>query len=270
MCFYLLYLFQNRTTNDTPNIRQKRLLALDFDHTVVDDNTDIVARDLVSAETIPSTVKDLYKASGWIPYMQEIFHILYANGFRKDDLLAAVEAIPEVAGFTDLIRTLHTEHNFDVIIVSDSNTEFIGAWNQRHRIDPYIRSVFTNPARFDEEERLLINPFHHQTACALSSENLCKGAVLESFVRAARDDDESPTEYETIFYVGDGRNDICPVLRLAKHDFGCARKNFRMEKDIHEVVDDANGEAGDSHRLDATMVYWTDGVDLLNMILKRI
>lgn len=238
---------------------------LDFDHTVVDDNTDIVARNLVSADKIPESVTNLYKRSGWIPYMQEIFHILHANNFRGTDIRNAIESIPPVNGFIDLIRQLHVEHNFDVIIISDSNLEFIRMWNRHHDFDKYVRKIFTNPAQFDDDERLLVQPYHHQINCKLSSENLCKGDVMESFVSEAA---TLATEYETIFYCGDGQNDLCPILRLGKQDFGCVRRGFRLEGEIQRLTEIGDGDG--SSRLDANILYWTDGVDLLESILKRL
>lgn len=253
---------------------RKRLAVLDFDHTVVSDNTDIVARDLIAAAKIPARVTELYKSSGWIPYMQEVFHLLYANGVRASDIRASIDAIPEVRGFTDLIRQLHDQHHFEFVIISDSNSEFIGGWNRRHGIDQYVRQVFTNPAGFDGDGRLLVQPYHHQTGCPLSSENLCKGAVMEAFVEAA-----GIGAYDTVFYVGDGLNDLCPMLRLGRADFGCVRRGYRLEKEIRPwMMDDAGAKVaegaaanGDGQRqLDAEIIFWDDGHDLLQAILKRV
>lgn len=259
------YIFrsQNRIFSNISGIIRKRLAVLDFDHTVVEDNTDIVARNLVTADKIPETVTNLYKRSGWIPYMQEIFHILYANNFRLEDIKNAIEAIPPVNGFVDLIRQLHDEHNFDVIIISDSNLKFIQMWNRRNHFDKYVREIFTNPAHFDVDGRLLVQPYHHQINCKLSSENLCKGDVMESYVSKT-----VTTEYESIFYFGDGQNDLCPVLRLGRQDFGCVRRGFQLEKAIQRLTENGDGEH--ANRLDANILYWTDGVDLLESILKRL
>lgn len=236
---------------------------------MVEKNTDIVVRDLVTADKIPTSVTSLYKKSGWIPYMQEIFHILHSNGFRQNQIQETIEAIPEVQGLVHLIRQLHDEHNFDVIILSDSNSEFIRIWCQRHGVEPYIHKVFTNPARFDDEDgKLLLQPHHHQTSCSLSSQNLCKGAILETFVAEAG---QTVAEYETIFYVGDGQNDLCPILRLGKNDFGCIRRGYSLEKQIVKLQNtDGSDEKQPPAVTDGTLLYWDDGTDLLSSILKII
>lgn len=255
----------------TTSLTRKRLAVLDFDHTVVDDNSDIVARNLIPADQIPARVTNLYKSSGWIPYMQEVFHLLHEQQHSAADIRATIEAIPEVAGFTELIRRLHDDFQFDFVIISDSNSEFISGWNRCHGLDNYIRKVFTNPARFDGNGLLLVQPYHHQTNCALSSENLCKGAVMEAFVEQAQ------IAYDTVFYIGDGHNDLCPILRLGKVDFGCVRRGYRLEKEIQALVESrvkrtnsANGGNDDGQILDADIIYWDDGHDLLEAILKRI
>lgn len=243
------------------------MAVFDFDHTVVDQNTDIVVRDLVSADKIPSTVTSLYKRSGWISYMQEIFHILHSHGFRQIDIQHTIEAIPEVRGLTHLIRQLHDEHNFDVVILSDSNSEFIRIWCERHGVKQWVHEVFTNPAHFDiADGRLLLQPHHHQTSCSLSSQNLCKGAILEGFVDGAS---KRVTEYEVIFYVGDGENDLCPILRLGKNDYGCVRRGYSLERQLEKLQSvDSTDEM--QKEMDATLLYWDNGTDLLNLIVKNI
>lgn len=238
---------------------------LDFDHTVVDGNTDIVARDLIAADKIPTRVKELYNSSGWIPYMQEIFHLLHDNDLRASHILKAIEAIPAVCGFTELIKQLHDQHNFEFVIISDSNSEFIDCWLRRHNMTGYIQRVFTNAAHFADDGRLMVQPHHHQTECNFSSENLCKGAVMEAYVQ-----ERGVDSYDKFFYVGDGHNDLCPILRLGKWDVGCARRGYRLEKELRSLSAGNGNDAQTERKLDPRIVYWDDGRDLLQEILNHI
>lgn len=233
------------------------MAAFDFDHTVVDDNTDIVVRDLMTSN-ITDDVKKLYKKSGWIPYMQEIFHILHADGITKSQIKEAIEEIPEVAGLKTLFKELNDTGIVDIIIISDSNSVFIKYWCDHNDVSKYIKHTYTNQAHFNDQDILKIQPYHHQLDCQLSSVNLCKGAVLEEFVRHQQQ--ERNIVYDKIFYVGDGHNDICPVLRLSNADFGFARKDYRMEKEINKQ----------GIPIDATVEIWTDGRDLKNRLFQHI
>lgn len=164
-------------------------------------NTDIVVRDLVDKEKISDDVKKLYSHSGWIPYMQEIFHILHANNITKSQIKVAVENIPEVNGLTELIGKLHQTENVDVVIISDSNSVFINYWCDFNGMTQYIKKVYTNQAQFKENDVLKIQPYHHQTTCDLSSINLCKGDILEEF--AKNEFEQNNVIYSKIFYIGE-------------------------------------------------------------------
>lgn len=260
--------------------KYRNLVAFDFDHTVVDGNTDIVVRDLIAKDKIPEEVKFLYTSSGWIPYMHAIFRLLHENGIRRTDMLTAIEKIPEVTGMKKLIRRLHGTRDTDVLIVSDSNSKFIDHWCRHNDVVDCVKKVFTNPAEFDANEVLNIQPFHHQTTCSLSSVNLCKGAILEDYLQ--QQEETNGVTYKKIFYVGDGHNDFCPVLRLARGDVGCARKGHRLERELQEfvnektvTVDEIDSPKNKSvntvgFTLDADAFVWKDGNELAEFIFKMI
>lgn len=239
------------------NGTHRKLVAFDFDHTVVDDNTDIVVRDMVKSK-ITDEVTKLYKKSGWIPYMQEIFYLLHNDGFTKSQIKDAIEGIPEVAGLKTLFKELNETGRVDIIIISDSNSVFIKFWCDHNDVSKYIKHIYTNQAQFNEEGVLNIQPFHHQLDCELSSENLCKGKVLEDYVRNQQEGNQ--VIYDQIVYVGDGHNDICPVLRLGAQDVGYARKGYRMQKELDKK----------NTTVDAKVEIWTDGRDLKQLIFQHI
>lgn len=226
----------------------RTLIALDFDHTVVDDNTDIVARNLLNSDKIPEAVKKLYKGSDWIFYMQEVFNLLHANGFSQEDILNAIRGIPETPGFCDFIRRMAQPPDVDVVIISDSNTVFINTWLEKHQLTESIREIFTNPAEFPAPgQPLKIGPYHQQTECSLSSVNLCKGKVLTEFLAA------NP-EYKHCIYAGDGRNDVCPSLRLSDRDLACPRLGYPCAKALQ-------GDYAD--KMKAPLFLWETGYELL-------
>lgn len=236
----------------------KYLAAFDFDHTIVSDNSDIVARDLIpSSYTIPDHVKDLYNSdNGWTEYMGEIFKILNGNKIPKNDIVTAITSIPEVTGMVELIQTL-VKMNFEVIIISDSNTEFIRCWCEANGITKSISNVYSNPASFDENDLLTIRPFHKQTSCQLSQMNLCKGQVLEEHI--ARRSTSDGSSFDKVFYIGDGNNDYCPITKLRNEDFGCARVGFKLPNLLEG-----------SSIVKAQTILWENGIDLLDKIKGKV
>lgn len=233
------------------------MAAFDFDHTIISLNSDIVARDLIpKSYTIPDRVKKLYDAeNGWTQYMGEIFKILHQTNISKKDIVTAITAIPEVTGMVELIRNLSTM-NFDIIIISDSNTEFIRSWNDANGISHLISNVYSNPASFDKNGLLTILPFHKQTTCRMSQMNLCKGQVLEEHIARNATDG---IKFDKVFYMGDGRNDFCPITKLRVEDFGCARVGFKLPNLLEE-----------SSIVKAETLLWENGIDLLDRIKEKV
>lgn len=234
------------------------MAAFDFDHTIVNDNSDIVARDLIPKTfTIPDDVKSLYSSdNGWTQYMAEIFKILHEFNIPKNEITAAITAIPEVPGIVELLRNL-VDMNFEIIIISDSNVEFIRCWCEAKGITNLIEKIYSNPASFNEQGLLTIQPFHKQTTCSMSQMNLCKGQVLDEHI--ARKKVTDGISFEKVFYMGDGANDYCPITRLRTEDFGCARVGFKLTKLLAE-----------STIVKAETVLWENGNDLLKQIKERI
>uniref|UniRef100_W8BJD3 Putative phosphatase phospho2 n=1 Tax=Ceratitis capitata TaxID=7213 RepID=W8BJD3_CERCA len=237
----------------------RRLVAFDFDCTVVDDNTDTVVRDLLPADHLPS--ETIIHNEGWQEYMAEVFRRVHQQCCSPQTIRDKIRCIPEVPGFVRLLKRLHqaTENKYDLIIISDSNTIFIQEWLDAHGLANCFESIFTNPAHFDDDGLLHVRPYHHQTECKLSAANLCKGKILEHFVakRNLRDN----THYERIIYVGDGHNDLCPVLKLRQGDIACPRQNFALEKKITSQREKMD--------LRADVIKWKSGFELLRQLAER-
>ena len=69
-------------------------------------------------------------------------------------------------GFTSNMSNLLEESVKDlgatIIIISDSNSVFINHILEVQKMDHLVDKVFTNPAHWTEDGKLLIQPYHHQ------------------------------------------------------------------------------------------------------------
>ena len=144
-----------------------------------------------------------------------------------------------------------------IIIISDSNSEFIHHILKEYKLSEKVDKVFTNPARWTEEGKLEIGPYHHQETCKLSTENLCKGQILEDYIG------ESKKEFSFVCYVGDGRNDFCPSLRLSENDLTCVRKGFSLEKYIPQMEQKG-------FKVKAEMLLWNDADQILARLKEKL
>ncbi|KYM77891.1 PREDICTED: pyridoxal phosphate phosphatase PHOSPHO2 [Atta cephalotes] len=224
------------------------LVAFDFDHTICDGNTDLVVQNLLPIE-IPKDLHNLRKSSGWIVYMSKIFELLHENSVRSHQIANVIIGIPEVAGMQKLLTSLHG-NGHEIIIISDSNSVFIDSWLRSRQLNQVVSHVFTNPARYDKD-KLRVDPYHIQDTCKMSAANLCKGQILMDYIQ---DKHKQGKSYEKIVYVGDGRNDLCPILRLSETDLACPRKGYSLIDRLNEL--------STSMSTKAKIVPWEDGTDL--------
>ncbi|XP_020708659.1 pyridoxal phosphate phosphatase PHOSPHO2-like [Athalia rosae] len=229
------------------------LIAFDFDHTIVDDNTDIVVRKLMPEEKLPESVKGLYRSDGWTAYMAKIFDLLHAYSINEADINRAIDNIPAVSGMESLLRRLHS-FNCDIIIISDSNSEFITHWLKHKKLDHLISRVFTNPAHYNDDGLLKIEMYHFQDWCKLSTHNLCKGHILEQYIK---DSLNNGISFDRVAYVGDGKNDYCPILRLSEKDFAFPRIGYSLIKLLNDT------EANKQHQVKAKTIPWSNGIEIL-------
>lgn len=229
------------------------LAAFDFDHTICDDNSDIVARKLISNDKIPDTVKRMYQADNWNAYMGQIFELLSKNYIDVETIKNAIHRIPSVSGIDSLLSELHSR-NCEIIIISDSNSLFIEWWLKNKNLSHMVKEIFTNPATINGE-LLKIEMYHLQDNCKLSSKNLCKGQILEDYITKRS---LEGINFDRIVYVGDGKNDLCPILRLSEKDLACPRIGYTLVNILNKKAAE-----NESQEVKAKVVPWETGNDIL-------
>lgn len=236
------------------------LIALDFDHTVVDDNTDTVIRNLLKDEKALSELKQVCETECWTIYMRRIFQHLHKENVTSKEIKNVIGSIKPVAGFPLLLEKLHSR-GAEIIIISDSNSFFINHWLEHQKLDHTIKQVFTNPASFDETGLLRIEMYQVQDWCKLSEINMCKGDILESYIKRRS---EEGIEFSKVAYVGDGRNDLCPVLRLSAGDLAFPRVNYSLAKILTENKSNVDQVPK------AKILLWNDATEIWDELIKRI
>nr|XP_003706641.1 PREDICTED: probable phosphatase phospho2 [Megachile rotundata] len=247
------------------------LVAFDFDHTIANDNTDVVARKLLPKEKLPDSVKDLHRSSGWIPYMGKIFELLHNNSIDVKQIKNAVVNIPPVPGVDELLRELHTR-GCEIIIISDSNTLFINEWLKSKNLNHVITETFTNPAKISDDGMIRVDMYHVQNSCKLSTVNLCKGQILEGYIKKRNSEG---TYFDRVVYVGDGKNDLCPILRLCERDLAFPRKDYMLIKILNDtaILNDTilnNTTNCEIPKLQAGVFPWNHGIQILDKLEEII
>lgn len=229
----------------------KFLCTFDFDDTMITDNSDYsILNVLPDGSELPQEIQDLYSSRSWIEYMKHIFMYLNELGITKKDILTSIEEIQLMPGFKELFHFL-VQNDCDIIIISDSNSVFIEHSLQYNKLRSSVKEVFTNHAEFDQDGLLQLWGYHKQDWCDLSTENLCKGFVLQEFIKKQ---EMVGVKYDKVAYVGDGGNDYCPALRLSANDIVFPRKDYKLDLKISE----------NAEKVKASVVRWQEGFDIIN------
>jgi 2,3-diketo-5-methylthio-1-phosphopentane phosphatase len=146
-------------------------VALDFDHTIIDGNSDWVVQELGE---IPQELRTAAPSEGFTQFMDNVFvHLRKNHGVSRQMLIDKVLTVPLAPGMDGLMkflaRPVTTRSNRDgttmsaveVFIVSDANTEFVRAALEKYQIDRLIpmKKVHTNHAYVDEDGGLRVKPY---------------------------------------------------------------------------------------------------------------
>lgn len=223
------------------------LFVFDFDHTIVDDNTDTWITKL------SEDVKDIQEASDvcWTDRMNAVFRKLHEKNFRKLNFDTCLETLPFSTGMKELLAFILSQE-IHCIIISDSNTYFIEYLLSNAGLKRVFSEIHTNPAYWNDFEQLCV-AYYHNHSCKRCPANLCKGKVLKTYL------EQNNAVDKNVIYVGDGHGDYCPTLQLHGKDYVFARENYTLLKLLRRSPPEGN----------PTVISWNDGFDILTE-LKRI
>ncbi|XP_052129118.1 pyridoxal phosphate phosphatase PHOSPHO2 [Frankliniella occidentalis] len=231
---------------------KKLLVAFDFDHTIINGNSDTIVREMLHAKP-----PELKPSDSWTEYMQTIFNLLHKQGIKESTYLDVITKIPATSGMIDFLSFLN-QPEIEVIIISDSNSIFIKMWLEAtFEEESIVSHVYTNEAYFDSSDMLNIAMHHDppQDWCEMCPKNLCKGFVLAKHLKQRLDEG---IEFNNVAYVGDGRNDFCPCTKLQVKDYIFPRKGYYLAK----VLDNSIAKPNFTNEVKAVVNVWETAFDI--------
>ena len=85
------------------------LVVFDFDHTIIDANSDIYVNKLFSSDELRLNIeKNRSKFNCWTNYMQNIFQQLHKHHIKPNDYIEHMKTISLTNGFSHLIEYLYS------------------------------------------------------------------------------------------------------------------------------------------------------------------
>ena len=200
----------------------KTLFVFDFDHTLIQENSDTFVLSLCGAELREQLLASRGAFGGWTNFMDHAFSLIHGQGRTKEEILDHMKKIRFYDQALKAVHAIHESETADCIIVSDSNTIFINTTIEECGVKGFFSAVFSNPAHFDMNDRLHVRAYHsHSCERCKGAPNLCKGHVVEEYRQLH-------TGYDRVVYIGDGRNDYCPCLTLTQKDVVICREGYAL------------------------------------------
>ena len=185
--------------------RDDRVVIFDFDHSLVDDNTDTFIPKMLRPGLLEHISARSRAGTQWTALMDEVAGLMHRDGVSRSDIEGALRGIPVHADMVAAVREA-AGAGVAVHIVSDANEIYISVLLEHLGLADSITSVSTNAARW-EGERMCISAFCDVPhGCERCPVNMCKAAVLQGTLRLAAS--------TRVLYVGDGGGDVCPCLSL--------------------------------------------------------
>ncbi|PKU77591.1 Inorganic pyrophosphatase 2 [Dendrobium catenatum] len=195
------------------------VIIFDFDKTIIDCDSDNWVIDELGATQL---FEALLPSMPWNSLMDRMMMELHAQGKTIDDIAEVLKRAPLDRHVASAIKYAYAL-GCDLRIVSDANFFFIETILKHHGLIGCFTEINTNPSFIDDKGRLRIAPYHDFTksshGCPLCPPNMCKSKIVER-IRAG--------EKKRVIYLGDGKGDYCPSLRLGEGDFVMPRKNYPL------------------------------------------
>ncbi|KAJ4708607.1 Inorganic pyrophosphatase [Melia azedarach] len=231
------------------------VVVFDFDRTIIDGDSD---NWVVTQMGLTQLFDELRSTLPWNSLMDRMMKELHSQGKTVEDIANCLRQCPLDSKIVAAIKSAHSL-GCDLKIVSDANQFFIETIMEHHGLLGCFSKIHTNPTFVDEEGTLRILPYHGSTlsphGCSLCPPNLCKGLVLDHICTSA-----PQCKKQRFIYLGDGRGDFCPTLKLRNNDYVMPRKNYPLWDRI----------CSNQMLLKAEVIAWSNAEELQKFLLHLI
>ncbi|EFJ18355.1 hypothetical protein SELMODRAFT_113032 [Selaginella moellendorffii] len=200
------------------------IVVFDFDWSLINCNSDTFVVEQMGASDL---MRSLRRSLPWTDLMDTMMVEIMSRGRTLAEIEASLRTIPLDSSMSRAIRAVAAA-GYELQIISDANTLFIQTILDNFNLTRFFSEIHTNPASLDDHGLLRVRPYQSSEVphgCLICPPNMCKGLILDRILSS------KPAENRVV-YIGDGRGDICPSLRLKVDDHLLARVEFPLAKHI--------------------------------------
>ncbi|KAL3897815.1 MAG: hypothetical protein SGCHY_003162 [Lobulomycetales sp.] len=220
----------------------RRLFIWDFDKSVTEKDTDDHAIELLSSDELRRVVESDKKTMQWTDMVAKFLKAAHREGVTRDRIVSIFKSLP-IHPDVRAVFQLAKGQDAKTIVLSDANELYIQATLEAHGLESFVSEIISNPVTFSEDG---FQTFPTIT-CLLQGKELRE--LEPDYLKC----------YDQRVYVGDGRNDYCPILLLQKGDIAFIRKGHGLIRMLEKRPEKRDA-------IQATIVYWDNASDILSFL----
>ena len=180
--------------------------------------------------------------------MQSILDEMRKDGVGRAEMESALASMPLMSNAFEFVTAVSKSGAVQRIL-SDANTWFINHILEVKGLSNCFDRVVSNWGRWElggiaDQSRFVLSPATPGHGCQLCPPNLCKGRVLDEWM--------NEKEWARIIYVGDGRGDLCPAMRLLQNSRASTCVHARENWPLHTELETRQLAS------DPRVTLWTD------------
>ena len=236
---------------------EKILIIFDVDKTITnEDSLDVISKYLLTSEQKLQFQQNVTDEMIWVDSLNYFYELSKSNGKNIFSIKKALEKVNLTEGMIDLFSFLRKNKKiFDSIIISGGNKFSVNYLIKYHNLDDVIKEQYANQSEIKEDMLYISKASEHN--CDICDPSICKKKELDNFFEKY-----PKNQYNKIFYICDGYNDLCLVRYLQKNDILFLRKYYDLYNTLY--VD------GVDFKINCKCCPWKDGKEIIRKIKKII
>ncbi len=192
----------------------------------------------------------------WVDSLNYFYELSKQNGKNIFSIKKALEKVNLTEGMNELFSFLRKNKKiFDSIIISGGNKFSVNYLIKYHNLDDVIKEQYANQSEIKEDNLFISKASEHN--CDICDPSISKKKELDNFFEKY-----PKNQYNKIFYICDGYNDLCLVRYLQKNDILFLRKYYDLYNTLY--VD------GVDFKINCKCCPWKDGKEIIRKIKKII
>lgn len=205
---------------------KKHLVIFDFDQTIAFYDALFYLFPLIYTKEEEAQILENEEKKSYV----DIFNLFFSDAKKSnisiheiDEKLKHLELSPGMLELFNYLR--ENKRIYEVIIISSNCTYLIEKILEIYQISDVVSSIYCNPSKCYDDTIVVFQKESH--SCKLCNPCQCKKKELQHFFEVNKREN-----YDKIFFIGDGGNDLCLAETISENDVTFPRFEYNLYQKI--------------------------------------